>query len=428
MADLLITLTRSAAAVIRRGHHGWGHLQLKISDPDKAGGVCSVSYADEVKVAVEVGPPGHFLRSCDDYPHACWYQVSAALNMQWYFAGRKRAGISFDGFRRAIRSGFIQPGNGSYLAVTYAPNADTEYPEVPVPEFALWRVTPDGAVPLDIEVEPDEHGISALAPHWPVADLADRRVLVVGVGSIGGAAAQSLATYGVGHLDLLDPDRLRWHNLPRHVSGDRHVGRFKVDALRYDIEALRPDTKVEAHRLNVVVNADQVRDLLEQVDLVVCATDGVESRQVVSHLSRRAGRTAVLACVLENGRLGEVLRLRPWRDHGCLACQRRALFEAGGLRPEPQLDAEYGTGTTHRPMTAVGADLHLIGQLAAKVAVATLLEPYWHADQVLGGEHAVMALRPQPGWTPPFDVRRLGEVKWLPAGPPTPECPTCEPP
>lgn len=136
----------------------------------------------------------------------------------------------------------------------------------------------------------------------------------------------------------------------------------------------------------------------------------------------------MLACVLENGRLGEVLRLRPWADRGCLTCQRTALFEMGGLLPEPTLDVEYGTGATHRPMTAVGADLHLIGQLAAKVTVATLLEPRGHPDQVLDGEHALIALRPQPGWTPPFDIRRQGEVKWLPAGPRTPGCPTCESP
>ncbi|WP_425559020.1 ThiF family adenylyltransferase [Kutzneria kofuensis] len=48
-----------------------------------------------------------------------------------------------------------------------------------------------------------------------------------GAGSIGGAAAHALAAYGVGRLHLLDPDRLEWHNLPRHVCGEKHVGRFQ---------------------------------------------------------------------------------------------------------------------------------------------------------------------------------------------------------
>ena len=32
-------------------------------------------------------------------------------------------------------------------------------------------------------------------------------------------------------LHLLDPDRLLWHNVVRHVLGQRHVGRYKTDAM-----------------------------------------------------------------------------------------------------------------------------------------------------------------------------------------------------
>jgi hypothetical protein len=91
------------------------------------------------------------------------------------------------------------------------------------------------------------------------------------------------------------------------------------------------------------------------------------------------------------------------------------------------LDADYGTGTTHRPMTAVGSDLHLVGQLAAKVSVATLLERCGHPDQTLAGEHGVIGLRPQVGLAPPFDVDGSATIRWLPAKPPRPDCPTCEP-
>jgi hypothetical protein len=427
MAELLM-LTASAASAIRAGSHGWGNLTLKVSEPDDLAGVRAVSNGPEPRMPVEPAPLGHFLRSCDDVATGYWYRVPAHLNVHWFYAHCQQADVTLDSFRQAIPNGFKEPGRGNYIAITHAPDTDQAYPGVDVPEFGLWGVRPDGVTPLGIEVEPVITGVQALEPHWPVADLADRRVLVVGAGSIGGAAAQALATYGVGRLRLLDPGRLRWHNLVRHVCGDRHLGRYKVDALRLDLADLRPDTKVESHRLNVVENADVVRDLLLDTDLVLCAADGVEPRQVVSHLARRAKRPAVLACVLEDGRLGEVLRLHPWRDHGCLACQRKALYDIGGLLPEPTLDLEYGTGTTHRPMTAVGGDLHLVGQLAAKVAVATLLEPRRHSDQVLGGEHAVVALRPQPGWASPFDVRRPGEIRWLPAGPPAPGCPTCEPP
>jgi hypothetical protein len=214
----------------------------------------------------------------------------------------------------------------------------------------------------------------------------------------------------------------------RHVLDARHVGRLKVSALKADLEVAAPDTRVEAHPLDVVMNADRVRPLIDMMDIILCAADGVQPRRVLSHLARRARRDAVLACVLEDGGLGEILRLRPWHDRGCLSCEREALEEQGLMNPEPMLDAGYGTGTPHRPMTAVPSDLHIVGQLAAKVTVATLLGARGHHDQWLAGDHLIFGLRPRPGWPAPFDVRRAGEVHWIEAVPPLSNCPTCDEP
>jgi hypothetical protein len=79
-------------------------------------------------------------------------------------------------------------------------------------------------------------------------------------------------------------------------------------------------------------------------------------------------------------------------------------------------------------MTAVGSDLHLVAHLAAKTAVATILERAGHPDQRLPGEHALIGLRRQPFVAPPFNLDRTGELRWLPATPPRPGCPTCEAP
>jgi hypothetical protein len=133
----------------------------------------------------------------------------------------------------------------------------------------------------------------------------------------------------------------------------------------------------------------------------------------------------VLACVLADGAVGEILRVRPGSGSGCLLCHRAELQAAARLDPEPGLDLPYGTGLQHRPMTAVGGDLALVGEFAAKAAVATLLEARGYHDQRLPAEHAVLGLRPVPGLTPPFDVTRAGDVRWAPVGPPRPSCPTC---
>src|SRR2546423_5303777 len=81
-------------------------------------------------------------------------------------------------------------------------------------------------------VDDTEPLLAPLPGSWPLEELADARVLLIGVGSIGSAAARALASAGIRHLTLVDPDRLLNHNLARHRVHPRHVGRFKVDAMR----------------------------------------------------------------------------------------------------------------------------------------------------------------------------------------------------
>jgi hypothetical protein len=240
-------------------------------------------------------------------------------------------------------------------------------------------------------------------------------------------AANALAAYGVGRIALVDPDRLLAHNLIRHQLSARHLGLMKVDGLAEQIRSSWPDTIIEPLALDVSADADRMRPLFDVSAVVVCAADGVCPRRVVSHLARRAGVPAVLACVLEEGEIGEIIRLMPWPTTGCLLCHRQHLADAGVFDPEPTLDVPYGRGTGQQPMTAVAGDLQLVGQLAAKVATATMLEGKGYYEQVLPADHLVVGLRPRPSLPPQVEISRAAELRWSSVGPPQPGCPTCHP-
>ncbi len=55
-------------------------------------------------------------------------------------------------------------------------------------------------------------------------ELHDKRVLVVGCGSVGGFLSVELARSGIGHLTLVDHDGLDGVNVFRHVLGWKHLG------------------------------------------------------------------------------------------------------------------------------------------------------------------------------------------------------------
>jgi molybdopterin/thiamine biosynthesis adenylyltransferase len=354
-----------------------------------------------------------------------WYRVEPVLHAAGLQSRIQTGAVDLDAFKESVTGGWTTPAPTSTITVTCTTVEDDDGEEID--DWAGWLIqgaTNQAVYCALLVVDDDAPLLAPLAQSWPLADLAEARVLLVGLGSIGSAVAEALASAGVRHLTLVDPDRLQNHNFARHRAHPRHLGRFKVDAMRERLQRRDPRLDVEALRLDVIHEADQIRPLLSSIDIAVVTVDGVEPRRVANHLIRKARKPAVFACVLEDGAFGEVVRVDPTRT-GCLQCARAALREEEKIDPEPALDRGYGTGTRHLPMTAVPTDLSLVGDLAAKVTLATLLEPLGFRDQRLAGDHAILGLRPKPTRKEPFDIENSGEIRWHPVPPPRDDCPSC---
>lgn len=75
--------------------------------------------------------------------------------------------------------------------------------------------------------------------------LSDSRVIIFGVGGVGGHLCEALARAGVGHLTLVDADRVSESNINRQLFALRStVGKFKTEAARDRIRDIDPDIEV----------------------------------------------------------------------------------------------------------------------------------------------------------------------------------------
>ena len=81
--------------------------------------------------------------------------------------------------------------------------------------------------------------------------LSAKTVSVIGAGSGGSVGALELAEAGVGNFVLVDFDRLRAHNISRHVCGLADVGRFKTRAVRDAILQHNPQASVVCHEADI---------------------------------------------------------------------------------------------------------------------------------------------------------------------------------
>jgi ThiF family len=363
----------------------------------------------------------HYSRSLSRTPASgSWHRVEAELHARGRWTGSRGVAVPLDEFRQRV-NGFYNPHKTlATFAITLADVGGAR-------DILAWHVTTQGAIwfPLAL-VDADADLLAPLRGAWPLEEVADRLVTVVGVGSIGSAACEALIAYGVRRLALVDPERLLQHNLARHRASRRDLGRYKVNAVALMLGDRDPAVAAEPLPLDVADDADLMRPLFAESACVLVCSDGVESRRVANHLACRAGVPAVFACVLEDGGIGEVMRVKP-RVTACLYCSREQLASKGVLDPEPLLDGGYGTGFPHLPMTAVGGDLDLIGKLAARAVASTLLESQGFLPERLPGDHAVIGLRPSLDREPqaPFDVERTLQVSWHPLDKPLADCPSC---
>lgn len=103
------------------------------------------------------------------------------------------------------------------------------------------------------------------------------KMLVVGLGGLGCAAAQYLAAAGVGELTLLDFDKVSLSNLQRQVlHTDQRIDMPKVESAKMALSQINPLIKINA--INQKMTSQQLEQLIATVDVVLDCTDNVESR------------------------------------------------------------------------------------------------------------------------------------------------------
>ena len=105
------------------------------------------------------------------------------------------------------------------------------------------------------------------------------RVAVCGLGGLGSNVSIALARTGVGHLHLIDFDRVEPSNLNRQQYAAAQVGLPKSEALRANLAAINPFCDVVAE--TVRVTSENLAALLANDDIVCEAFDRAEAKAML---------------------------------------------------------------------------------------------------------------------------------------------------
>ena len=201
--------------------------------------------------------------------------------------------------------------------------------------------------------------------------LASKTLSVIGVGSGGSLAAVELAKSGVGNFILVDFDRLKAHNISRHVCGLADIGRFKTRAVRDVIQQHNPEATVECHEVDITEEDELLQQIVKASDLVLVGTDNQLSRYLINEECLAGSTPAIYGGAYEKAFAGEVIRVIPGVA-GCYACVRQGLANTMGSISSQQ-DFDYTDDPEFVAEPGLGMDVSFIAMIQAKLALLTLL-------------------------------------------------------
>lgn len=149
--------------------------------------------------------------------------------------------------------------------------------------------------------------------------LQDKKVLLVGCGSVGSQIANQLASTGIGHLTLVDPESLSLDNLYRHSLPTTYVNWPKTHGLILELQMKYPWLNTAQKFCGLLDLRDE--NLLNSFDVVIIAI-GSPSQERIFHdfCIKNEIETAIINTWVEGYGIGGHATLDIPDSVGCLRC------------------------------------------------------------------------------------------------------------
>ena len=169
--------------------------------------------------------------------------------------------------------------------------------------------------------------------------LAEKRVIIFGVGGVGSWCAESLVRSGIKHLTIVDSDRVCITNVNRQIMATmKTIGMVKVEALKERLLSINPKADITAmQKIYTESTADEFG--IENYDYIVDAIDSLQDKAL---LILNACRTKAKFF----SSMGAALKMDPtkvavaefWKVKGCpLGAALRRKFKKQHIFPPASL-------------------------------------------------------------------------------------------
>ncbi len=114
-----------------------------------------------------------------------------------------------------------------------------------------------------------------------ISKIKNLKVLIIGVGGVGGYAAESLARCGVSNITIVDYDRIDITNINRQIIAlHSTIGKKKVDVLSTRIKDINPNCQVKTYDL--FLDSSNIQLIFDaDYDYILDCCDTIKSKELI---------------------------------------------------------------------------------------------------------------------------------------------------
>ena len=114
-----------------------------------------------------------------------------------------------------------------------------------------------------------------------ISKIKNLKVLIIGVGGVGGYTAESLARCGVSNITIVDYDRIDITNINRQIIAlHSTIGKKKVDVLSTRIKDINPNCQVKTYDL--FIDSSNIQLIFDaDYDYILDCCDTIKSKELI---------------------------------------------------------------------------------------------------------------------------------------------------
>lgn len=318
-----------------------------------------------------------------------------------------------------------------YVAVVIKLNRGT------IQQMVGYRKKGDIAIECEVAVI-EEKPEKVFLPFQSVDTAAwqNKKVVIVGCGSLGSGLAEGLCQSGISNFVLIDNERLKRPEIHRTRTSPFYENRRKSGVLKENLLAVNPNASIETVEIDILEKADEIKPYCKGADLICCLTNNQSSFFLINKIAFELEIPVVFSRANLQASFGNIYRFDPKSDHSpCLYCMGIGQFAFRG-------DTIYYERTSHSTITtpvaadmreeSLGIDILPYIHMLARVCFEILSGGAYKAIPNFNTEDYALLLYPTGLYLPeydPIDNKNMIDYKkmsWYPVAISClPGCPVC---